>query len=156
MTAARTDLKARVAALTAGKAHDVEVFTTPDKVMYIRLTVANEATEKELLELVRLGWFRRGSIPEVLRGELLAILAEHEALGRAARNAIAQELRLRSAEAPRSSFAAEILLVEAVAHDLAAHLFTGAAFLVVAHLALLMLAPPGSNGAKHQKGGKQG
>ena len=78
-----------------------------------------DATEKELLELVRLGWFRYGSIPEAVREELLAILAEDAALARAARNAVAQELRRRSAEAPQGSFAAEILLVEAVAHALA-------------------------------------
>jgi len=79
-----------------------------------------EATEKELLELVRIGWFRHGSIPEAVREELLAILAGDAVLARAARNAVAQELRLRSVEAPRGSFAAEMLLVEAVAHDLAA------------------------------------
>jgi len=78
------------------------------------------STEKELLELVRLGWFRHGSIPEALRQELLAILTEDRSLARAARKAVAEELRRRSTEAPRGSFASEILLVEAVAHDLAA------------------------------------
>jgi hypothetical protein len=78
------------------------------------------ATEKELLELVRLGWFRRGSIPEIPRGELLAILAEDAVLRRDAEKAVAQELHLRSAQAESGSFAAEILLVEAVAHDLSA------------------------------------
>jgi TonB family protein len=76
------------------------------------------ATENELLELVRLGWFRRGSIPEAVRGELLAILAEDPPLEHDADTAVAQELRRRSAEAPRGSFAGEALIVEAMAHEL--------------------------------------
>ncbi|HYI07773.1 MAG TPA: hypothetical protein VEK57_01775 [Thermoanaerobaculia bacterium] len=77
-------------------------------------------TETAVLELVRIGWFRRGSIPEEIRWRLWALLALDPELARTAEETVARELRRASTEAPRRSFAAEILLVEAIAHEMLA------------------------------------
>jgi hypothetical protein len=86
----------------------------------LRRNVWPAPTETAVLELVRLGWFRQGSIPDPIRNELLAILEANAALASSARLTVAQELRRRAADAPRGSYAAEALLVDAVAHELLA------------------------------------